>query len=367
MYELACPNCNAASQYDFNDYLLFCPQCSCTFQRDPETGQKEIYSDHYIIPHTATPNQVKDDVLEWLARMHHKKGTISQEYKFETLRGLCIPYWIISLEVHTAWKGLVKRETRQRLDHSPGADWLNEGGQFKRSYRWAISGRKNICEAWGLTRLHKPKEPINVEWDGFPLDSTFSRGQIRSADSERNIYDSREKFETKHSNGLPITGVQISEEEALRRAKMHVELYHLELSRLNADYLTDFRTEIELVGVQLIHLPFWFATYFYQPKSLLRHLIRRQEKNVLVSGYNNGVLDGELALKRHDKIWVNTVVCIFASFFFFLLGALWHPGFFLVSLFFICISLGSAYVGITSATNKEARLQPIKVDAKMIT
>ena len=364
MYELSCPNCSASAQYDFNDYLLMCPQCSCTFQRDLETGQKEIYNDHYIVPHSATPVQVKEDVLEWLARMHHKKANISQEYKFKALRGLCIPYWIVSIEAHTAWKGLVKRENRQRLDHHLGTDWLNESGQFRRNYRWAISARKNICEAWGLTRLHKPKERITVKWDGFPLDSTFTRGQVRPADSDRNIFDAREKFEIKFGNGLPITGIQVSEDEALRRARMHVELYHLELSRLNTDHLTDLRTETELIGIQLVHLPFWFATYFYQPRSPLKHFIAPKEKHVLLSGYNNGVLDGELPIKRNDKIYVNTILCAFVAIIFLLLGVLWHGGFLIVALFFLCITLGGAYLGIIKASYEDTMAYSINPEAK---
>ena len=305
MYELSCPNCSAAAQYDFNDYLLMCPLCSCTFHRDPDTGHKEIYSDHYIIPQTSTATQVKTDVQEWLARMHHKQGSANQEYTVKTLKGIYVPYWIVSMEAHTAWKGLVKRETRQRLESYPGADWLTESGQFKRNYRWSISARQNICESWGLARLHKPKESIPVQWDGFPFDSTLSRGQIRPLDSNRTIYDAREFFETKFANGLPIIGIQIPEEEALRRARHHVEQYHLELSRLNTDYLTDFRTEIEIAGVQLIHLPFWLATYYYHPRSALRHFMTTSERHVLMAGYTNSVIDGELAIKRNDKIWIN--------------------------------------------------------------
>lgn len=353
MYELSCPNCSAAAQYDFNDYLLMCPLCSCTFQRDPETGTKEIYSDHFIIPQASTAAQIKNDVLEWLSRMHHKSGAANQEYTVKTLRGLFIPYWIVSMEVHTAWKGLVKRETKQRLESYPGADWLSESGQFKRNYRWCISARHNICECWGLTRLHRPKEHLTVQWDGFPLDSTFSRGQIRALDSNRGLYDARERFDTKFGNGLPIIGIQVPEHEALRRAKHHVEQYHLELARLNTDYLTDFRTEIEVAGVQLIHLPFWLATYYYQPRSALKHFIPPVEKHVVMAGYTNGILDGEIALKSHDKIWINAIVCGCASLLFFVFGAIWHPAFWLVGLFTALIALASAYISSTRANTEK--------------
>ena len=46
VHELACPSCNAPSQYDLKDYLMMCPFCSITFKISMETGKKEIYSDH---------------------------------------------------------------------------------------------------------------------------------------------------------------------------------------------------------------------------------------------------------------------------------------------------------------------------------
>ncbi len=349
MYELACPACNSPSQYDISDYLLMCPFCSATFRLDKESGQKEIFNDHYIIANTSNPVQVKSLVLEWLARLNHKPNATAKEYFITNISGLSRPYWVVSLEVYTVWKGLVQRQHRVRLDSYPGTDYLIEHGQFKRNYRWAISGRNNICESWGMTRLHEPKEPIEVAWDGFPLDSTFSRGQLQEPKTEKSAYDSREFFEFKFSNGLAIIGVQVDEDEALRRARLHVEQYHLELSKLNVDYLTDFRTEVEVAGVQLVHLPFWYATYVYRPRTILRHFYRPKEKNVILEGYNNGVLAGELPIRHKDKLWVNALICGAASVILFLLGLAWHSAFFVVALFGVIVTAASAYVALTRA------------------
>jgi hypothetical protein len=352
MYELACPACNSPSQYDFNDYLLMCPFCSCTFRLDAESGQKEIFNDHYIVGNTSSPAKVKELVLEWLKRLNHKPGATDKEFFVVNISGLSIPFWVVSMEVHTAWKGLIKRHNRARLDQYPGSDYLVESGQFKRNYRWAITGRHNLCESWGMTRLHEPKEKIQVDWDGFPLDSTFSRGQIQDQVNERGAYDAREFFEFKFANGLPLVGVQVDEEEALRRAKMHVEQYHLHLAKLNVDYLTDYRTEVEVAGIQLIHLPFWYATYVYRPRTMLRYFFQPKEKNVVLDGYNNGILVGEIAIQHKDKLWVNAVVCGVAAMFLAALGVVWHPAFLAVALFTGVVAAASGY--IASARAKEA-------------
>lgn len=349
MYEIACPACNSASQFDIQDYLLMCPFCSATFSLDMETGQKEVFGDHYIVANTSNAAQLKSLVTEWLKRLDHKTGAGDKEYFITNIRGLSIPYWVVSMEAHTAWKGLVQKQNRARLETGPGSDYLIESGQFKRNYRWAVSARANICETWGVSRLHEPKENIIVDWDGFPLDSTFSRGQLQETQNAKSAYDSREFFEFKFANGLPILGIQIQDEEALRRARLHVELYHLQLSRVNVDYLIDCRTETEVAGLQLIHLPFWYATYVYRPKSALRHFYRPKEKNVIVEGYNNGILAGELPIQHKDKLWVNSIVSGIATMVFLLLGLAWHSAFFLVALFGALVTAASAYTAATKA------------------
>ena len=98
MHELACPNCNSTSQYDFEEIYLMCPYCSATFRIDFETGQKDIFGDHYIVPNMSDPGQIKGIVIEWLRRMHHKPSAVEKEYFVVDIAGYSIPYWIISME-----------------------------------------------------------------------------------------------------------------------------------------------------------------------------------------------------------------------------------------------------------------------------
>lgn len=345
MHELACPSCNSPSQYELRDYLLMCPFCSATFRVHMDTGQKEIYGDHYIVPNTTDPRQVKTLVLEWLRRLHHKPTQAEKEFFVTDIKGFSVPFWVISLEAHSVWKGLVQKSRKNLFDLSPGSDFLMEEGQFRRSYRWAIFARKNLYEIWALTQLHEPIEKLAVIWDGFPLDSTFSRGRLIEEEvSQKSAYDVREFFEFKFANGLPILGIQVDEDEALRRARNHVELYHYKLARLNVDHLVDIHSELDIAGIQLIHLPFWHARYVYHPRTSLRYFYKAQEKNVLLDGYGKSVLKGELAILHHDKVWVNAIVCAAAAIFFFLLGGAWHPAFFFVAIFALGVAGASAYL-----------------------
>lgn len=352
MHELYCPSCNSPSPFNFDDYLLMCPFCSATFQVNHETGNKEVFGDHFIVPNTADPSAIKQLTKEWLKRLHHKPGMVDKDFYIIDIKGLSLPLWVVSVEAHTVWKGLVKKQRNAGALAPLTTGYLMEEGQFRRSYRWAVNGRGNICEAWGLARLHKPAERVTVEWDGFPLDSTLSRGRLVDEErAQKSAYDIRKFFEFKFANGLPILGVQVSEQEALRRAKSHIELYHYKLANLNANYLIDYRTELEVAGIQLIHTPFWIASYVYQPSNMLRHFIRSQEKQVIVDGYGKGVLDGQLAIQHSDKVFVNAVVCSSFTILFIILAVLWHPAFYLVAVFSGVIAMVSAFI----AMKKKAR------------
>lgn len=337
MHEFTCPSCSNTSNYNAEDYLLLCPFCSATFRLDMETGQKELFGDHYIIPNTIDVGSVKALAVEWLKRLHHKPSLAEKEFFITDIQGLSIPYWIISCEGHTVWKGLVEKQRKGSKDSHKGG-YLTETGQFRRSYRWAISARSNICETWGFTRLHEPQEEIYVEWDGFPLDSTFSRGKLTDT-KDKNAYEARKFFEFKFSNGLPILGIQNSEEEALQRAQSHIHLYHYKLASLNVDFLIDNRTELEIAGIQLIHLPFWIVTYVFKPKTTLKYLFKPKEKQILIDGHQKGVLTGEIALVYNDKVAINAIVCGLVSILFLLLGKLWHPAFYFIALFGAIISV----------------------------
>ncbi len=346
MHELTCPACGSPSQYNFRDYVLSCTFCSASFRFDAESGRKDLFTDHYIIPNTFDQVRVKEHVQEWLKRLHHKPGVADKEFVVLDIRGESIPFWVISLEVHTAWKGLVQRNKRP-TDSKLGSEFIPESGNFRRTYRWAINARTNVCENWGMARLHEPKEPVGVTWDGFPMDSTCSRGRITPAtEGEKSFYDSREFFEFKYSNGLPILGCQIDSDEALRRAKTHVEWYHYNLATLHCDYLLDSRHESDIAGIQLVHVPFWHATYAYRPTNFLRHLYRPVEKHVVLEGVRGGIIKGELGLIHRDKVQINAMVTAAAALIFFIMGAIWSSMFMLVALFFGVVSGMSAYIAM---------------------
>ena len=360
MHEISCPSCNSPSQFDLEDYLLFCPFCSATFRLDPENGHKEPMGDHYIVPNTADAKMIRDNVIEWLKRMHHNPDIVEKEFFVADIRGVSVPFWIVSVDVHTVWKGLIKKHTRKGLEFKPGSDYVAESGMFRRSYRWAICGRDNICEIWGFDKLHEPKEEIDVLWDGFPLDSTMSRGRLQDPiHNEKPIYDAREFFDFKFANNIPVIGVQVTEEEGMRRSQAHISLYHWQLSKLHCDLLIDHRSDLEIAGVQLVHLPFWQVRYVYRPSNSLRYFHRSTDKHVLLDGYTRGVLRSELMIIRKDKMVINSIVSAIAGVVTILMGVSWHPAFYIVGAF--CFALAGASIFMAGNKKGDLKINPTSV------
>ncbi|MEZ4741007.1 MAG: hypothetical protein R3B45_00925 [Bdellovibrionota bacterium] len=150
MHELSCPSCNAPSKYDLREYLFMCPFCSATFGLNKENGQKEIFGEHFIVANTTDSRQIRDLTLKWLKRLHHSRGSVEEEFSVADISGFSIPFWVISLQAHTAWKGLVERRNLSSGDYILSSNHVVETGQFHRSYRWCISSRENILKIGAL-------------------------------------------------------------------------------------------------------------------------------------------------------------------------------------------------------------------------
>ena len=151
-----------------------------------------------------------------------------------------------------------------------------------------------------------------MRWDGFPLDSTFSRGRLdnqgapETKTTEKSLRCER-KIDYKYSNDLAIMPVEVSEEEAIERAP-NITRYHTEIAEQNLDtHQYPHRNRHRRSSAH--SSTFWSSKYLYRPNGILRHLKPSKEKRVLIEGYTGGVLAGELAIVQEDKLKINTVVC----------------------------------------------------------
>jgi hypothetical protein len=251
-----------------------------------------------------------------------------------------LPYWVVSLEAHTYWSGhSTKAKHYLGQSHEYSSQFVKEEGRFSRRYRWAILARKSPKEHWGLERLHHPKEQIMVDWDGFPLDETMGAPDP----GQPMIYDAKMPFKFEHTGNLTLAGIQIKESQAILRAKDQITEYHRRVCKTKIGSLYEHRTEIEIVGIHIAHIPFWQLRYSYNPKSVFRFLTTARERRIIVQGYTKSVLDAELPLSNIDKVLTNLIVCGSLGLVSLLISVFFNPLFFFLFLVFSLVSVFSAW------------------------
>lgn len=341
MYEVSCPSCTVAFEYNVEDYIHLCPACSSGFALNLEEGTKEVIGDHFIIPNKTSKQQADEIFFKWLSERHHRPEKAKKEFKILGSYGASIPFWVVSIEAHTYWSGhSAKAEAYAGQATNFGSRFAREDGRFSKKYRWSTLARKSPKEHWGLERLHHPKEPINVDWDGFPFDDAMGKTLDTSLPA---IYDSKMLFKFEHSSDLVISGIQVREQNAIARAKDQIQEYHRRICKTKVGTLYEHRTEVEVVGVHLVHTPFWVLRYAYIPTGMARFFSPAKEKHLLIQGYTQAVLEAELPVERSAKVFANLVVTSTLSLVSLVLAITMHPLFLLLTAFFAFISVGSVW------------------------
>ena len=340
MYEVSCASCQASFEYNSEDYVHLCPFCSAGFIIDTAEGTKDLIGDHYIIPSNLHSDQIQKIFFDWIAQRYHRPDKIRSEFSVLGYYGVLLPYWVISLEAHTYWSGhSAKEKNYSGQSNELAAKFVKEEGRFSRRYRWAILARKSPKEHWGLERLHKPKENVMTDWDGFPLDETMGVAD----EGDPPIYEAKMNFKFEHTGNLTLAGIQVRENQAILRARDQITEYHRRIAKTKIGSLYEHRTEVEVVGIHVVHIPFWLLRYSFAPKSFFRFFTTARERRILVQGYTKAVLDAEMPLSSSDKILTNLIICGVLAFISMVLAVFFNTLFFFLFLIFIFIACVSGW------------------------
>ncbi len=337
MFEVSCASCQASFDYNQEDYVHLCPFCSAGFVIDPEEGAKDLIGDHYIVPTNLHSDQIKNIFYEWIGKRYHRPDKVKSEFDVLGYYGVMLPFWVISLEAHTFWSGhSAKEKNYPGQSQELASKFIKDEGRFSRRYRWAILARKSPKEHWGLERLHKPKESVMIDWDGFPLDETMGVQD----EGHKPIYEAKQNFKFEYTGNLTLAGIQVRESHAILRARDQITEYHRRISKSKVGTLYEHRTEVEVIGIHVVHIPFWVLRYSFTPKSIFRLFTTARERRILVQGYTKAVLDAELPLSPNDKVLTNLIVCGLLAFVSLTLAVFFNPLFFII---FITLTLVAAF------------------------
>ncbi len=353
MHQVGCPSCGATLEYTPDDYIHLCNSCSTGFILDLDEGVKDVIGDHYIVPNRTDRNSIDQIFLTWIGKKYHKTKNFEKEFKIIGCYGICLPYWVVSLEANTEWSGNSQKQqvySGQQPEYS--SKFIPEHGRFGRKYRWSTLARRSTKEHWGLERLHKPVETVQVDWDGFPMDQSMGT----TPTGVPQIYASKIPFKFEQANGVMLSGVQIPEANAVAKSKIQIQEFHRRICKTKVGTLSDHRTEVEVVGVQLVHIPFWIVRYAYYPQSVFQYFTPARERRMIIGGYTGETLDGELPLEERDRVMANVYVCAVFAIISLIFSIFFHPVFMiLASLFGFVIVLS-----ISRLSQKE------KIDTQLI-
>ena len=340
MYEVSCAACAASFEYNPDDYIHLCPYCSSGFVIDIEENSKELISGHFIVQNKINRDKIEKTFKNWVLSRYHRPDKIDKEFKI--IGGYCIylPFWVISVEAHTFWSGhsaKSKEYAGQSRDFK--GQFLKEEGRFSKRYRWCILARNSPKEHWGIERLHEPPESVMVDWDGFPFDESLGRLK----ESDKILYNTKVPFKFEYISGEIVSGIQIKESTAISRAKDQINEYHRRISKTKVGTLYEHKTEIEVVGIHVIHIPFWIVRYAFMPDSFFKFFTTARERRFIIQGTTEVILEAELPLNNTDKIMTNLIICSVLGFISLALSIFVHPLLFVLFTMFLIVSLLSAW------------------------
>jgi hypothetical protein len=327
MYEVSCPTCLEILEYDTRDAVHLCPNCSCSFQMDIAEGTKSILSDHYILPVQILEKEAEASFWSWAKSRYHKDP--QKDIVLEKKIGSVLPFWVISLEAHTQWSGYIY----------PKQDPVLLEGKWSQRYRWAVLAKEHSYpETWGITQLHQPIDlDVKVEWDGFPLDESLGL----DPKTQKSMYTFKNPFKFEFASGLTVENIRDNEDKAISKAKDHVQSYHRALSQKKIEKLINYRTEIEIVGTQILHVPMWQMLYRFEPKGMLA--LSPKRKHVLIQGFTGEVLQAEIPVTFKDKMSIHTLMISSITFFSLMLSVFYHPLFFIAFMLFLSLTVLATY------------------------
>jgi DNA-directed RNA polymerase subunit RPC12/RpoP len=240
--EIKCPHCGAPIAFEPGEILATCKYCGFTIVI--ETGQTFSY-EHSLLLNKYDPVQVEEQVRSWMREGFLKPSDLAKKSKITEKQLVYLPFWIISVEAKSSYKGIFERITPA----------VTKDGTIDKEYDWLVLARKGT---------EFPTRDYDV-----PLE-----GKI--------VYDFRriEAF-------AQIFNSEVDKAGAEEQAKVEIESNHRFLAQQDVDKIIEIKTEIKIEETVYLHAPIWFIKYDYRGK--VYHLI--------VDGATGAVVRGDIPAK----------------------------------------------------------------------
>ncbi|MEM3617643.1 MAG: hypothetical protein QXK47_01035 [Candidatus Bathyarchaeia archaeon] len=217
--ELSCSYCGAPISFESGEIIATCRYCGYTVVI--ETG-KAFTFEHSMLLNKYSLVQIEEPVRGWMSSGFLKPADLAKRSKIIEKTLMYLPFWIISVEAESTYKGIFERITPP----------LVKDGKIVKKYDWLVLARK-------ATQF--PTREYDV-----PLE-----GKIP--------YDFR-----KVEDFAKILNSEIDRDEAVEIAKQQIVEHHQYLAQQDVDRIIEMKNEIKVGQTVYLHVPIWFIKYEYK-------------------------------------------------------------------------------------------------------
>ncbi len=236
---IRCSHCGAPVEFKPGEIIATCKYCG--FTTVIETGQAFNF-EHSVLLNSYSPEQIERLVRDWMRSGFMKPGDLAKKAKITEKSLVYLPFWIVSVEVTTKYKGIFERI----------APPIVKEGQIEKEYDWLVLAR----EASGF-----PTREYDVPLAGkVPYDFRKIEGFAKLLNSE------------------------MPREEALEAARQQIDEHHRFLLQQDIDRIVEAATTVNLKQMVYLHAPVWFIKYEYKGNSY----------QMIVDGATGMVLKGDI-------------------------------------------------------------------------
>ena len=239
--EIRCSHCGAPISFEPGEILATCRYCGYTVVI--ETG-KAFTFEHSMLLNKYDPEKIEEPIRNWMRTGFLKPSDLAKKSKILEKKLMYIPFWIVTAEAETAYKGIFERITPPVVKE----------GQIKKKYNWVVLARKAATF---------PTREYDVPLEGkIPYDFRKIEGFAETLNSE------------------------MSKEEAVELARQQISEHHRYLAQQDVDRIIEMKNEIKIEQTVYLHAPLWFVKYEYKGKTY----------QMWIDGSNGTVIKGDIPL-----------------------------------------------------------------------
>ncbi|MCX8149914.1 MAG: hypothetical protein N3D85_00170 [Candidatus Bathyarchaeota archaeon] len=236
---IKCSHCGAPVDFKPGEIVATCKYCG--FTTVIQTGVAFTF-EHSVLPNRFDLMQIEAPIKAWMQSGFLKPGDLAKKSKIKQKNLVYLPFWVVSVEAKTAYKGIFERITPVVVKE----------GKLEKEYNWLVLARK---------ASDFPTREYQIPLEGkVPYD-------FRKIESFAKVLNS-----------------EVDRDSALELARTQIETHHRFLLQQDVDKIIDFRMELSLKQMVYLHTPVWFINYEYKGQTF----------QLLIDGATGNTIKGDI-------------------------------------------------------------------------